>query len=274
LFLIGVHLCPSVADSPMIDSHCHLDDSKFDEDREETVRRALDAGVDRLVAIGTGNGPPDLEAGIRLAEKYPFIYATVGVHPHDASKATPETWKDLERLAGHPKVVAIGEIGLDYHYDFSPRPVQAAAFEIQIGIAKRASKPVVIHTREAWEDTVRMLYGRCDNGIMHCFTGDAAQARMALDLGFHLSFGGVITFPKAEELREAARMAPEDRILLETDCPYLAPVPHRGKRNEPAFLVATARRLAEVRGATEARIAEVTTANFERLCLRLAPRNG
>ena len=258
----------------MIDSHCHLDDSKFEEDREQTIQRALDAGVDRLLAIGTGNGPPDLEVAIRLAEKYPFLYATVGVHPHDASKATDETWKRLEQLAAHPKVLAIGEIGLDYHYDFSPRPVQRTAFEMQLGLARAAGKPVVIHTREAWDDTLALLRSCDGGGIMHCFTGDAAQARQALDLGFHLSFGGVLTFPKAEAVREAARLAPEDRILVETDCPYLAPVPHRGKRNEPAFMVETVRRLAEVRGVTAEHIAAVTTRNFERLCLRGVARNG
>jgi TatD DNase family protein len=258
----------------LIDSHCHLDDSKFDGDREQTIQRAREAGVDRLLAIGTGNGPPDLECAIRLAEQYPFIYATVGVHPHDAAKATAETWERLAELARHPKVVAIGEIGLDYHYDFSPRPVQAAAFEMQLDMARRAGKPIVIHTREAWEDTMARLAGWTGGGIMHCFTGNPAQARQALDLGFHLSFGGVITFPKAEELREAARLAPEDRILVETDCPYLAPVPHRGKRNEPAFMVETVRRLADVRGVTAERIAEATTANFTRLCLLGVPANG
>jgi TatD DNase family protein len=258
----------------LIDTHCHLDDSKFDDDREQTIQRALDAGVSRLMAIGTGNGPPDLEAAIRLADRYPFIYATAGVHPHDAAKATTDTWEQLERLAAHPKVLAIGEIGLDYHYDFSPRPVQNQAFDLQLAIARRVGKPIVIHTREAWNDTLAALRQWQDGGIMHCFTGDAAQARQALDLGFHLSFGGVLTFRTAESVREAARFAPEDRIFVETDSPYLAPVPHRGKRNEPAFIVETARRLAEVRGVTAEHIAAVTTANFERLCLRLAPTNG
>jgi len=259
----------------LTDSHCHLDDPKFDDDRAETIQRALDAGVSRLLAIGTGNGPPDLEAAIRLADAHPFIYATVGVHPHDASKATSETFARLEHLAAHPKVLAIGEIGLDYHYDFSPRPVQAEAFTTQLAIAQKAALPIVIHTREAWDDTLRFLRAHWrGGGIMHCFTGDATQARQALDLGFHLSFGGVLTFPKAESVREAARLAPDDRILVETDCPYLAPVPHRGKRNEPAFMVETVRRLAEVRGVTPEQIAEVTTANFQRLCLRLAPANG
>jgi TatD DNase family protein len=252
----------------LVDTHCHLDDSKFDDDREQTIERALAAGVTRMMAIGTGNGPPDLEVAVRLAERYPFIYATIGVHPHDASKATEESFARLRELAGRPNVLAIGEIGLDYHYDFSPRDVQRAVFERQLAIAAEARKPIVIHTREAWDDTLAQVPALPHGGIMHCFTGDAAQARQALDRGFHLAFGGVLTFPKAEGLREAARFAPEDRILVETDCPYLAPVPHRGKRNEPAFVLETARRLAEVRGATPENIAELTTRNFESLCLR------
>jgi len=250
----------------LVDSHCHLDDSKFDEDREQVIERARAAGVERMLAIGTGDGPPDLETATRLADRYPFIYATIGVHPHEASKAQPETYDSLRALTTHPKVLGIGEIGLDYHYDFSPRDVQREVFERQLAIAREAKKPIIIHTREAWEDTLAILQQHwTGGGIMHCFTGDAAQARQALDLGFHLSFGGVLTFPKAESLREAARLAPADRLLVETDCPYLAPVPHRGKRNEPGFVVDTARRLAEVRGVTPEEIAELTTANFDRL---------
>ena len=257
----------------LVDSHVHLDDSKFDEDREQTIERALAAGVACMMAIGTGSGPPDLETGIRLAERYAGIYAalyaTIGVHPHDASKAGPETFARLGELAAHPRVLAVGEIGLDYHYDFSPRDVQRTVFERQLEIAAAARKPIVIHTREAWDDTLDILRGRWNGGgIMHCFTGGAAQARQALDLGFHLSFGGVVTFPKAEAVREAARLTPGDRLLVETDCPYLAPVPHRGKRNEPAFVVETVRRLAEVRKRTPEEIAEQTTRNFEGLCLR------
>jgi TatD DNase family protein len=252
----------------LVDTHCHLDDPKFDHDREQALERALAAGVTRLMAIGTGNGPPDLEAAIRLAERYPAMYATIGVHPHDASKADGDTFARLRDLAAHPKVLAFGEIGLDYHYDFSPRDVQRAVFERQLALAAEARKPIVIHTREAWEDTLAGVTSLPYGGIMHCFTGDAAQARQALDRGFHLSFGGVLTFPKAEALREAARIAPDDRLLVETDCPYLAPVPHRGKRNEPAFIVETARRLAEVRGTTPENIAQLTTRNFEALCLR------
>jgi TatD DNase family protein len=250
----------------LIDSHVHLDDAKFDPDREQTIERALAAGVECMMAIGTGNGPPDLEVAMRQADRYPFIYSTIGVHPHDASKATPETWTRLRQLAAHPKVLAVGEIGLDYHYDFSPREVQRAVFEQQLALAAECAKPIVIHTREAWDDTLAMLRAHWQGGgIMHCFTGDEAQARQALDLGFHLSFGGVLTFPKADAVRQAARVAPLDRILIETDCPYLAPVPHRGKRNEPAFVVETARRLAEVRDVPPEAIAEATTQNFERL---------
>ena len=250
----------------LVDSHVHLDDAKFDADRDQTIERALAAGVECMMAIGTGEGPADLEVAIRQADRYPFVYATIGVHPHDASKATPETWTRMRELSAHPKVLAVGEIGLDYHYDFSPREVQRAVFERQLALAAECGKPIVIHTREAWDDTLDILRAHWRGaGIMHCFTGGETEARQALDLGFHLSFGGVLTFPKAETVRQAARAAPPDRILLETDCPYLAPVPHRGKRNEPAFVVETARRLAEVRGQTPEAIAEATTRNFEHL---------
>jgi TatD DNase family protein len=250
----------------LVDSHVHLDDSKFDADREQTIERALAAGVECMMAIGTGDGPADLEVAVRLAERHDFIYATIGVHPHDASKANAGTWTRMRELAKHPKVLAVGEIGLDYHYDFSPRDVQRAVFEQQLAIAAEAGKPIVIHTREAWDDTLETLRAHWHGaGVMHCFSGGEAEARQALDLGFHLGFGGVLTFPKAEAVRQAARMAPADRILVETDCPYLAPVPHRGKRNEPAFVVKTVLRLAEVRQCAPEEIAEVTTGNFERL---------
>jgi TatD DNase family protein len=264
----------------LVDSHCHLDDPKFDDDREQVIERALAAGVTTMMAIGTGDGPPDLETALRQADRYPFIYATVGVHPHDASKATEETFAQLRDLAAHPKVLAIGEIGLDYHYDFSPRDTQRSVFERQLEIAGETGKPIVIHTREAWDDTMNLLRqcwhgeGRTRGGIMHCFTGDAGQAREALDLGLHLSYGGVLTFPKAEAVRESARITPPDRLLVETDCPYLAPVPHRGRRNEPAFVVETVRRLAQVRGASVEEIADLTTRNFERLCFGRGSGNG
>ena len=252
----------------LVDSHCHLDHAKFEGDREAAIERAREAGVERLVVIGTGDGPPDLEAGLRLAERYDEIYFTAGVHPHDASKMDGAALEKLRSLTGHPKLVAIGETGLDFHYDFSPRPQQAEVFEAQLAIAREAGLPVVIHTREAWKETMEILRRhRVERGILHCFTGGPDEAREALDLGLHLGFGGVLTFPKSDELRAAAKMTPDDRLLVETDAPYLAPIPHRGKRNEPAFVVETARKLAEVRDTTPERIAELTTANWERLCL-------
>jgi len=256
----------------LIDSHCHLDNEQFESDREAVIERAIDAGVEHMLAIGTGDGPPDLEAGIRLADCYPAIYATVGVHPHDAAKATEESFKHIDRLLAHPKVVAIGEIGLDYHYDFSPRDVQRAVFIEQLRIARDRRKPIVIHTREAWNDTLALLRQHWASaglgGVMHCFSGDANQGLEALSLGLHLSFGGILTFPKSLPLQEAARQAPADRILIETDAPYLAPVPKRGKRNEPAFIVETARKLAELRGEAPEAIAAATSENFRRLFLR------
>jgi TatD DNase family protein len=253
----------------LVDSHCHLDDRQFSEDRDAAIERAVAAGVGRMMAIGTGDGPADLETAIRLADRYPFLFATIGVHPHEAAKVEPDTFKRLRDLAGHPKVLAVGEIGLDYHYDFSPRDIQREVFIRQLELAQEAAKPIVIHTREAWSDTTAILREHyAGGGVFHCFTGGPAEAQEALDLGFHLSFGGVLTFPKAEAVREAARLVPLDRILVETDAPYLAPVPHRGKRNEPAFMVETVRKLAVVREIPVEELAGATTRNFERLCLR------
>ena len=252
----------------LTDSHCHLDDKQFDADREAVIERALPAGVTCMLTVGTGDGPPDLEAGIRLAEAHECLWATVGGHPHDARKAGPETWRKLEQLAAHPKVVAVGEIGLDYHYDNSPRDQQQAAFIEQLRIARELAKPIVIHTREAWDDTWRLLEEHWQGvGIMHCFSGGPEEARRALDMGFYLAFGGVVTYPKADGVREAAKLTPLDRLLIETDAPYLAPVPHRGKRNEPAYIVETARRLAELRGDSVDELASATARNFQRLCL-------
>jgi len=254
----------------VIDSHCHLDNTQFDPDREAVIDRALAAGVERMVVIGTGEGPPDLEAGIRLANRHESIFATVGVHPHDAAKTTRETYRELRELLKHPKVIAMGETGLDYHYDHSPRDVQRDVFLKQMLIAGEARKPVVIHTREAWEDTIALLevYWKPTGlgGIMHCFSGGPSEAQRCLDLGFHLSFGGIITFPKAADVQEAARSTPANRILIETDAPYLAPVPHRGERNEPAFIAQTARKLAELRGVAPEEIARITSENFRSLC--------
>jgi len=252
----------------LADSHCHLDDTQFDTDREATIERARAAGLRYMLAIGTGDGPPDLQAAIRLADAYPFVYATVGVHPNDAPKLNDSTFQDLERLLAHPKVKALGEIGLDYHWGV-PKEVQLPVFLRQLEIAAGAKMPIIIHTRDAWADTIEVLRAHwAPTGLpclMHCFAGDAEMARECLELGFHLAFGGAATFPKSVEAREAAAIVPADRLLLETDAPYLAPVPYRGKRNEPAYVAHTARTIAEARGVDVEELASQTTRNFERL---------
>ncbi len=252
----------------MIDSHCHFDSDQYDHDRNEAIARAREAGVTRFLAIGTGEGPPHLDGALQLANEHPDFLATVGIHPHHALRVTEITYPDLSCLAEHPKCVAIGEIGLDYYYDFSPRDEQHAVFARQLSIARTLRLPIIIHTRDAWDDTLAILRESWDanlGGIFHCFTGNTEQARQALDLNFHLGLGGVLTFPRAEDLRDAASFAPMDRLLLETDAPYLAPVPHRGKRNESAFLTHTARRLAALRGLSLEELTQLTTQNFLRL---------
>ena len=250
-----------------IDSHCHLDHEKFAGDLDGVLKRASDTGIKCILCIGTGDGPPQLDCAIRLAEQHEQIVATVGVHPHEAAQVTPETYPELRRLGAHPKVVAYGEIGLDYHYDHSPRDVQRTVFIEQLKIARDLKLPITLHIREAWDDVMSILADHWTGpGIVHCFSGDAAQAQQALDRGFHLGFGGVITFKTGENVREAAKITPDNRLLIETDAPFLAPIPYRGKRNEPAMMIETLKKVAEVRGTTPEAIAELTTANFERLC--------
>jgi len=252
-----------------VDSHCHLDGKRFDDDRDATVERALAAGVRTMLAIGTGDGPPDLDVAIRLAEQYPYLYASAGVHPHDAAKWTPDCGPILRDRMRHPRVVALGEIGLDYHYDFSPRDVQQRVFIEQMEIAAEARKPILIHTREAWDDTFDLLERHWRPaglpGVMHCFSGGPAEAQRSLDLGFTISFAGIVTYPKAPEVREAALITPLDRILVETDSPYLAPIPLRGKRNEPAYVVKTGEYLAALLNLPPEELARRTTENFFRL---------
>jgi TatD DNase family protein len=255
-----------------VDSHAHLDGKQFDSDREQTITRARDAGVRNIVAIGNGDGPAQVDCGIRLAEKYDFIYATLGIHPHEARLADETAYQNMERLAKHPKVIAWGEIGLDYYYDHSPREVQKEVFLRQMELAAAAKLPIVIHCRpsdnseNAWEDCLGLISGhwatRGIGGILHCFTGTWPHAKSALDMGFMISFAGNLTFPKAQQIRDAATQVPLDRILIETDSPYLAPVPNRGKRNEPAFVVETARKLGELRAMSADEIGELTTRNF------------
>jgi TatD DNase family protein len=255
-----------------IDSHAHLDGKQFDSDRDEVIARAREAGVQTMVAIGNGDGPPTLDAGIQLAEKYSFMYATIGIHPHEARLADEAAYREMERLARHPKVIAWGEIGLDYHYDHSPRDIQKQVFTRQMELAAVAKLPIVIHCRpsdgsdDASEDCLRMIHDQWAphalGGILHCFTGNWAQAKRALDMGFMISFAGNLTFPKAQQIRDAALEIPVDRLLIETDSPYLAPVPHRGKRNEPAFVKETARRLGELHGLSMDEVGDRTSRNF------------
>jgi TatD DNase family protein len=238
----------------LVDSHCHLDDEQFDSDRAAVIERAREAGVKYMLAIGS-------DTAVRLADEHPLIFVAVGIHPNESA-----TFLDVERLIGHPKVKAIGEIGLDYHWGV-PKETQMPVFLRQLEIASAARLPIVIHTRDAWSDTLDILrtHWKGMPCVVHCFTGSADQARECLDLGFYLALGGVATFPKSAELREVARIIPGDRLLLETDAPYLAPAPKRGKRNEPAFVQYTARVIADARGVPVEDLAAETTANFERL---------
>jgi TatD DNase family protein len=253
-----------------IDSHAHIEMEEFDRDREEVIRRALDRGVEIIVNVGNGDVARDSHAAaFRLAEEHPFIYTTAGVHPHEARLLDDGLYARLSELSLHPKVIALGEIGLDYHYDNSPREQQRAAFRRQLCLARERKLPAVIHTREAEADTLAIL---CEEwkgsdlpGVIHCFTGTRAFAEEAIKLGFSISFSGVVTFKKSEDLRETARRLPLENILIETDSPFLAPMPYRGRRNEPAYVVETARSIAGLRAVTTEEVGRITSDNFKRL---------
>ena len=250
----------------LTDSHAHLDDSRFDTDRDDVLLRAWDAGVRRILTIGNGRGPDDMGCGIPIAEKHDWIVTSVGVHPHEAAQVEERHYDQMLRLAQHPKVVAIGEAGLDYHYDLSPRETQREVFRRQLRMARETAKPIIVHTREADEDTARILQEEMPlRGVLHCFTSGPGLAEAALQMGFTISFSGIVTFAKSAELAELAARVPQDRLMIETDCPYLAPVPHRGKRNEPSFLAATGRLVASRRGLDDNQFAGITSANFQQL---------
>jgi TatD DNase family protein len=268
-----------------VDSHCHIDGPEYDADREEVIARAREAGVATMLNVGTGDPHSGaFERAVSLAEKHKEIYCALGVHPHDAKLFDAAAEARLINLAKQSaRVVAWGEIGLDYHYDHSPRDVQRQVFRRQLQIARSLELPVVIHSREADDDTISILREELigtgvlpandaqaarapsSPGVLHCFGGTLKMAQAAIDLGFYISFAGNLTFKKADDLRDIARALPLDRLLVETDCPYLTPVPFRGKRNEPARVVETAKFLAELKGARVEEMGHVTTENFQRL---------
>ena len=253
----------------IIDSHAHLEFPQFDADRDAMLNRARDAGIEKILAIGSGTASDRLDAAIPFAEKHDWIYATVGVHPHESKLATEEWFMELARLAKHPRVLAWGEIGLDYFYDHSPRDVQQNVFRRQIALAREARLPIVIHCRDAWPDCLRILdeenwRDTTLGGIFHCFTGSLADAQQGLEHGFLVSFSCNVTYPKMSHLLQTAAALPLERILTETDSPFLPPQPLRGKRNEPANVIEVARALANVRNLAAEEVARVTAENFRR----------
>jgi TatD DNase family protein len=255
-----------------VDSHCHLDGPRFDNDREQVISRARETGLTNILAVGTGDGPGTLDCAVKLAQQYDFLYATIGIHPHEAKLATDADFSFLEQLARKPKVIAWGEIGLDYYYDHSPRDIQQTVFIRQMELARTTKLPIVIHCRpsdnseNAWEDCLSLIDQHWNTsglgGVLHCFTGTWPHAKRALDMGFMISFAGNVTFPKAQRIRDSAAQVPLDRMLIETDSPFLAPVPYRGKRNEPAYVKEVARQIGELRGLSIEEIGGRTSESF------------
>ncbi|MCL4457446.1 MAG: YchF/TatD family DNA exonuclease [Nitrospirae bacterium] len=248
----------------MIDTHCHLEMEPFDADREDVIKRAKDAGLEAVITIGS-----DFEGSkgaVELAGKYDFVYASVGIHPHDAKDFNEDVFRQITEWTKNPKVVAIGETGLDYHYDHSPRDVQRDAFIKQLSYAVESGVPAIIHSREAKEDTLRILEeSRVSKGVLHCFSGDMETAERAMEMGLYISFAGTVTFKKALQIQKIAKVIPDEYLLIETDAPYLAPEPFRGKRNEPAFVKHTAEFIAKLRGVSTEDIDRITTLNAKRL---------
>jgi TatD DNase family protein len=254
-----------------VDSHAHIDGPEFDSDRAEIIQRARDAGVSAILNIGTGDPQTGvLERAVELAEQHADIYCAIGVHPHDAKLFSDEVAELITNLATQSaRVIAWGEIGLDFHYDNSPRDVQMKVFRRQVQLARQAKLPVIIHTREAEAETIEVLKSERNNsafpGIMHCFSGSLSLARQAVELGYYISFSGIVTFKKADELRAIAKELTIDRLLIETDCPFLAPVPFRGKRNQPAYVVEVAGCLAGLHEKTIEEIGKITSSNFAKI---------
>ncbi len=252
----------------LLDSHAHLDDPGFDADREAVIERARAEGVQHILIAGGGGEAARLDSPLAVAEKHEGLYASAGVHPHEARNYTDLLGERIRDLARRPKFVAVGEIGLDYYYDHSPRDIQKQVLIRQMELARELKLPIIIHCRDAWADLCEIAAAHWRStglgGILHCFTGSLDDARAFLDWGFLISFAGNLTFKKAENLREAARALPMDRLLTETDCPYLAPVPHRGKRNEPAFVAAVTQELARLHNLSEEETARQILDNFKR----------
>ena len=262
----------------LIDSHAHIDFPQFAEDRDAMLERARAAGVSTLVAIGSGPGPEKLDAAIPFAEQHDWIYATVGTHPHEAKELTPAHLEQLAKLARHPRVIAYGEIGLDYFYDHSPRELQQRVFREQMELAAHAKLPIIIHCRDAWTDCLEILEKTWKptglGGILHCFTSTLEDAQRGLGMGFLISFAGNSTYPKAQNLRDVAKALPLANLLIETDSPFLAPQGYRGKRNEPANVGEVAKAIASVRNLAAEDVAAATAENFRRFFKLQAPAVG
>jgi TatD DNase family protein len=251
-----------------IDSHAHIDGPEFDADRAKVIQRAQSSGVSVILNVGTGDPHSGvLERAVELSEKHDCVYTAIGTHPHDARLYDDKAEERIRTLVkSSSRIVAWGEIGLDFHYDNSPREAQVAVFRRQLRAAFQCNLPVIIHTREAEQDTIDILQTECGGspraGVLHCFSGTIDLAKRAVDLGFLISFSGIITFKKADDLRDVARQVPLDRLLIETDCPFLAPIPYRGKRNEPAYVVEVARCLSGIHGIETEEVGRITAANF------------
>jgi TatD DNase family protein len=254
----------------LVDSHCHIDMPQFDADREAVVARAREAGVTDLLIAGGVDAEDGHRRALRVAEQFD-VPVSAGVHPHEAKLTTEAVYDELKTLAREGRIVAIGEVGLDFHYDHSPRDLQREAFRRQVRLARDVGLPLIIHTREADDESATILEqegARETGGVIHCFTGGEELARRALALGFYVSFSGIVAFPRSETIQAVARTVPEERLLVETDSPFLAPPPHRGKRNEPAFVVEVARKVAGLRGTTPEAVGAAAKRNFDRLFRR------
>jgi TatD DNase family protein len=254
----------------LVDSHCHIDMKQFDADREAVVARAGEAGLAEMLVVGGVDEEGAHRRAMEVAASF-GLPATAGVHPHEARIADAAVYDELQALAREGRIVAVGEIGLDFHYDHSPRPAQREAFRRQVRLAREVGLPVVVHTREADGETAEILESEGASeigGVIHCFTGGLELARRALDLGFLISFSGIVAFPRSEVIQQVAREVPDDRLLVETDAPYLAPPPYRGRRNEPAFVVEVARKVATLRGTSLEAVGALSEANYRRLFRR------